>query len=204
MAEHWCKEHQTPFFKKGNMKGFAHPILDENGEPIGKWCNEPKEEVAKPEPIAMKSQPQPQSRYNKSPEELVAERRSIERQVSAKLAFEGTSLETPFEQLATRADNIFAWIAEIPKEGKQIPKSGNKPEMVKQAEDIFSEAKEQTKITENQITAIKELRRIHKLSQLQVEALFQEIVQKPIDSLPTLSHAEGEKIIEAIPKWVTK
>lgn len=45
MAEHWCKEHQTLFFKKGKMKDYAHPILDEHGEPTGKWCNEPKADV---------------------------------------------------------------------------------------------------------------------------------------------------------------
>jgi len=51
MAEHWCKEHQQTFFKKGAMKGYAHPILDENGEKTGQWCNEPKSEVeSKPEP----------------------------------------------------------------------------------------------------------------------------------------------------------
>lgn len=42
MAEHWCKEHQTVWFKKGKMKGYAHPIMDENGEPTSEWCNEPK------------------------------------------------------------------------------------------------------------------------------------------------------------------
>lgn len=42
MAEHWCKEHQTTWFKKGKMKNYAHPILDEDGEPTGKWCNEPE------------------------------------------------------------------------------------------------------------------------------------------------------------------
>lgn len=47
MAEHWCKEHKQVFFKKGNMKGFAHPILDEEGEPTGDWCNEPKDEASK-------------------------------------------------------------------------------------------------------------------------------------------------------------
>ena len=42
MAEHWCKEHKQAFFKKGKMKGFAHPILDDEGEPTGGWCNEPE------------------------------------------------------------------------------------------------------------------------------------------------------------------
>lgn len=44
MAEHWCKEHKTVFFKKGKMKNYAHPIVDEEGEPTGEWCNESKEE----------------------------------------------------------------------------------------------------------------------------------------------------------------
>ena len=44
-AEHWCKEHQMAWFKKGKMKGYAHPILDEDGEPTGGWCNEPKSEA---------------------------------------------------------------------------------------------------------------------------------------------------------------
>lgn len=35
MAEHYCKIHNTVFFKKGKMKGFAHPIGD-----TGEWCNE--------------------------------------------------------------------------------------------------------------------------------------------------------------------
>ena len=35
--EHYCNEHRTKFFKKGAMKGYAHPIGD-----TGKWCNEPE------------------------------------------------------------------------------------------------------------------------------------------------------------------
>jgi len=35
---HWCKEHQTPFFMKGKMKSYAHPIGDTD-----KWCHEHKE-----------------------------------------------------------------------------------------------------------------------------------------------------------------
>ena len=29
------------------MKGYAHPITDEEGEPTGAWCNEPKTETLK-------------------------------------------------------------------------------------------------------------------------------------------------------------
>ena len=45
MVERWCKEHRQVWFRKGKMKGYAHPILDENGEPTGEWCNEPKEKA---------------------------------------------------------------------------------------------------------------------------------------------------------------
>ena len=44
--EHWCEVHSTEWFKRGKMKGYAHPI----GE-TGEWCNEPdpaKEPAAKP------------------------------------------------------------------------------------------------------------------------------------------------------------
>ncbi len=44
MAEHYCTEHNTVFFKKGGMKGFAHPIGD-----TGKWCNEPESTESIPE-----------------------------------------------------------------------------------------------------------------------------------------------------------
>jgi len=37
---HWCSIHQTPFFKKGKMKRYAHPIKDDFGEDSGEWCNE--------------------------------------------------------------------------------------------------------------------------------------------------------------------
>jgi hypothetical protein len=39
MAEHFCTEHGVPFFKKGNMKSYAHPIKDGSGITAG-WCNE--------------------------------------------------------------------------------------------------------------------------------------------------------------------
>jgi len=39
---HWCFKHSTEFFKKGKMKGYAHPIKDANGETTG-WCNEEEE-----------------------------------------------------------------------------------------------------------------------------------------------------------------
>ena len=40
--EHWCAIHKTPFFMKGKMKAYAHPIKDKSGNTIN-WCNEKKE-----------------------------------------------------------------------------------------------------------------------------------------------------------------
>jgi hypothetical protein len=54
MAEHWCAEHKTVFFKKGRMKGYAHPIKDANGNDTGEWCNEPE---AAPAPQATPGKP---------------------------------------------------------------------------------------------------------------------------------------------------
>jgi len=45
--KHWCAIHQTPFFKKGAMKGYAHPVKDENGKDTGEWCNESETKQAK-------------------------------------------------------------------------------------------------------------------------------------------------------------
>lgn len=36
---HWCSIHKTPFFMKGKMKGYAHPIGD-----TGEWCHEHTDE----------------------------------------------------------------------------------------------------------------------------------------------------------------
>lgn len=95
MAEHWCKEHQTNWFKKGAMKGFAHPILDANGEPTGKWCNEPKSEPKE------KEKP-----FTYSPEKSA----SIERQVAVKIAFDSCAENEPMAETLARAESIYQWI----------------------------------------------------------------------------------------------
>ena len=41
--ENWCEKHQAQWFKKGRMKGYAHPIGD-----TGQWCNMSEEEAAHP------------------------------------------------------------------------------------------------------------------------------------------------------------
>ena len=45
----WCSAHETVWFKKGNMRGYAHPVKDENGNDVpGQWCNRPKDWVKEP------------------------------------------------------------------------------------------------------------------------------------------------------------
>lgn len=39
-TQHWCKDHDTAFFKKGKMKSYAHPIKDAEGNDTGEWCYE--------------------------------------------------------------------------------------------------------------------------------------------------------------------
>ena len=37
-SKYYCKEHDTDWFKRGKMRGYAHPI-----DETGKWCNMPEE-----------------------------------------------------------------------------------------------------------------------------------------------------------------
>ena len=84
--EHFCKEHQVPFFKTANMKGYAHPILVD-GEQTGKWCNEPKEQAGESRP---QKQWTPSGGYKgKSPEELELSRRSFALSYAKDLAVAG-------------------------------------------------------------------------------------------------------------------
>lgn len=94
MTSHFCVKHNTPFFKKGNMKGYAHPIKDENGETIG-WCNEPEGQAKEKEKA---------STY--SPEKSA----SIERQVAAKIAFDTKNENEPIKETLMKAEIIFNWI----------------------------------------------------------------------------------------------
>jgi len=43
-SQHWCKEHETAFFKRGRMKAYAHPV--EGTDPV-EWCHEHIEKDAK-------------------------------------------------------------------------------------------------------------------------------------------------------------
>lgn len=39
----WCSEHNLEFFKRGAMRNYAHPVVNEDNVTI-RWCNRPKEE----------------------------------------------------------------------------------------------------------------------------------------------------------------
>lgn len=63
-TDHYCVEHNTPFFKKGKMKGFAHPLS------AGGWHNEPETiqgELGDSEPATMPS-PAPALAKREGPE----------------------------------------------------------------------------------------------------------------------------------------
>lgn len=63
--QHWCKDHDIAFFKRGKMKSYAHPI--EGTEPV-EWCHEHTEtkETAATESIAES----PSSQDDKVPETI--------------------------------------------------------------------------------------------------------------------------------------
>ncbi len=76
MAEHFCSKHGKVFFKKGKMRGYAHPIQDEDGIDTGEWCNEDAEEVAKLPP--------------QSSQEMLPEHQEIIDRVKKSVAFDPT------------------------------------------------------------------------------------------------------------------
>lgn len=112
MAENFCSEHQSVWFKKGKMRGFAHPIKDESGNDTGQWCNRPESETPPelPPPVEVKTQPVPDNVYQKDDkmskeewaEKSKIERESIQKQVALKCACElgAAGVITPDKTLA--------------------------------------------------------------------------------------------------------
>ena len=117
MAEHWCKEHGVAFFKKGNMKGWAHPIVDENGESTGKWCNEPKEQT---QTGGLKADISQRFNRGKSEEELELSRRSFALSYAKDLV---VAHEENKENILARAKEFYDWLKNEPTE----PKESSKP-----------------------------------------------------------------------------
>jgi len=99
MAEHWCKEHQTVWFKKGKMKGYAHPIKDAEGEDTDKWCNEPKEEAEE------KPAPKRDSSTNASIEAQVAVKAVVELIVASKIDAQSPEVQATRNWIMSKLGN---------------------------------------------------------------------------------------------------
>ncbi len=96
MSNHYCKEHEAVFFKKGKMRGYAHPIKDEDGD--GEWHNEP-EEGGDPMP---EDTPMETGQYKADP----AKTQSIERQSALKSAVAWCSIKVQAGQDLRSVDVI--------------------------------------------------------------------------------------------------
>ena len=113
MTEHYCSKHGKVFFKKGKMRGYAHPIQDENGEDTGEWCNEDAEEVAKLP--AQKPISPPLQEGEPTPEQLRPfdpTRKSIERQTALKASVEWCIAKHNTEPIKTEMVVIVASLFE--------------------------------------------------------------------------------------------
>lgn len=119
MAGHYCVLHEQPYFKKGKMKGYAHPIGDEEGETIG-WCNE--EEVLEKSPSAKSTkEPARQSSTNESIESQVAFKGFIELIVAGVLLDNSKEYQTTLNWANSKLAN-WASVGEPPKtESKDEP-----------------------------------------------------------------------------------
>ncbi len=123
MAENFCKEHRQEWFKRGKMKGFAHPMLDEDGNPTGEWCNKPKDSPV--ESVHEDKNPEakmPGERFTQDPEK----QRSIERQTSIQMAIDLCKAEGGRHELSSiclTAEYIYQWISKgtIPPKLEQMP-----------------------------------------------------------------------------------
>ena len=139
MAEHWCKEHQQVWFKKGKMKGYAHPIKEVSGEDTGEWCNEPETKEDKPK----QTKPVRDTSTNASIEAQVAVKAITELRVAG--------LIDPNSQLAVTAENwIISKLQYWSSQGEEVTETGAS---TNEASDVPTEKM----ITEEQIERIKEV-----------------------------------------------
>ncbi len=111
MTENFCGDHQVPFFKKGRMKGFAHPIVDAEGKDTGQWCNMPEgetpTEVQRTQPPTKVEKVYKEAKIPKSSamssedweRKDAKTRKSIERQTALNNAVELVKLLKPSEHL---------------------------------------------------------------------------------------------------------
>ncbi len=109
---HYCEEHQTAYFKRGKMKGFAHPIEDENGNPTGQWCNEGAVVEVGNEPNTEKGEQAERKPQRQTPTAPDAKSRSIERQVALKASVElAVAKIIPPTDILAKAETFYGFIA---------------------------------------------------------------------------------------------
>lgn len=118
MAEHWCSEHKEVWFRKGAMKGFAHPIKDDEGnQTYGEdekalWCNEPKEETqAKPKPQSGQSPIRVDN--SASIEAQVAVKAIVELWVAGKVTEDSQLVHTAKNWLMSKLSNWASQLVEM-------------------------------------------------------------------------------------------
>ncbi len=124
---HYCQIHQQPFFMKGKMKNYAHPLKDEKGETIG-WCSEPPVEKDKEgHELQPQSEAYPSIEENKLPTYTRPDNTaSIELQVAVKTTPELVRLkkEYPQDQLCLAA---YRWAVDRLKNWADIPVEKSEP-----------------------------------------------------------------------------
>jgi len=120
-SKHWCPIHHTPFFKKGKMKSYAHPVKDENGNDTGEWCHErtpegynQHEEKPEPDPIPEEDKIPPekvQEQAEEDIENLFPE--DTEPQAKQKLDFDPDTLLDQLKQVKWKDVTVKSYLKNI-------------------------------------------------------------------------------------------
>jgi len=145
MAEHFCKEHGVVFFKKGKMKGYAHPVVDDGGDPTGEWCNEPEEKAEKPQ-VAR------QGSTNESIEAQVAFKGMIELIVADRITIDSKPGQAAYNWAMSKLAN-WASMGEPPKDKPGA--KAMKPRYDEPDPEVTKEEPEKDAIQPEQIERIK-------------------------------------------------
>ena len=113
MPGHFCKEHQTVWFMKGKMKGYAHPIKDKDGNTI-EWCNEPEGEKLDGDKLPPPTEPGMRDEDKKIIEAITPKTtREAQTQRSITMSYASRLLESkaiPPDKLLSYAEVMNRWI----------------------------------------------------------------------------------------------
>ena len=112
----FCVQHQQKWFKTSKMKGYAHPIKDENGEDTGEWCNKPKEEEEK----APTRAPARDNTTNSSIEQQVAIKAIVELWIHDRIGENSQLANTAESWIMSKLSN-WSSMGEVAKEAPDEP-----------------------------------------------------------------------------------